>query len=90
MTSQTRERVHLRVDQLSERELTTAERVLTELHSEQSLDPVLRALANAPVDDEPLTPEEEAALAEGYADFAAGWTVSDDELWRRLDHDAER
>jgi hypothetical protein len=34
MTSQTRERVHLLVDQLSERELTAAERVLTELHSE--------------------------------------------------------
>ncbi len=87
MTSPTRERVHLLIDQLSEHELTTAERVLTELRQEN--DPVSRALANAPIDDEPLTPEEEAALAEGYADLAAGRTVSDDELWRRLDHVAE-
>lgn len=88
MTSPLRERVHLLIDQLSEHELTTAERVLTKLRHEN--DPVSRALANAPIDDEPLTPEEEAALTEGYADLAAGRTVSDDELWRRLDHDAER
>ena len=28
------------------------------------LDPVARAIANAPIDEEPLTPEEEKALAE--------------------------
>lgn len=28
------------------------------------LDPVARAIANAPIDDEPLTPEEEQALAQ--------------------------
>ena len=88
MTSPTRERVHLLVDQLTERELTVAERMLTQLR--EAHDPVLRALANAPLDDEPLTPEEEAALAEGYADLAAGRTVPNDELWRRLNRDAER
>jgi hypothetical protein len=31
---------------------------------EAMLDPVSRAIANAPLDDEPLTPEEEKALAE--------------------------
>jgi hypothetical protein len=31
---------------------------------EAMLDPVSRALANAPIDDEPVTPEEEKALAE--------------------------
>jgi hypothetical protein len=32
---------------------------------EAMLDPVSRALANAPIDDEPVTTEEEKALAEG-------------------------
>jgi hypothetical protein len=31
---------------------------------EAMLDPFARALANAPIDDEPVTPEEEEALAE--------------------------
>jgi len=31
---------------------------------EAMLDPVSRALANAPIDDEPVTPEEEKVLAE--------------------------
>lgn len=31
---------------------------------EVMLDPVSRAIANAPIDDEPVTPEEEKALAE--------------------------
>jgi hypothetical protein len=33
---------------------------------EAMLDPVSRALANAPIDNEPLTAEEEKALAEGH------------------------
>ena len=74
MVSPMRERVHLLVDQLSDRELTTAEHMLTKIRQED--DPVMRALANAPVDDEPLTPGEEAALAEGYADLAAGRTTT--------------
>jgi hypothetical protein len=88
VASPTRERIHQLIDQLSERELATAERLLSEPH--EAHDPVLRALANAPLDDEPLTPEEEAALEEGYADFAAGRMVTDDDLWRRLDDAAER
>ncbi|MGO9865555.1 MAG: hypothetical protein ACLPLR_18255 [Terriglobales bacterium] len=31
---------------------------------EAMLDPVSRAIANAPIDDQPVTPEEEKALAE--------------------------
>lgn len=37
-----------------------------------------------PVDDEPLSPEDEAARAEGLADLAAGRTISHEELERRL------
>lgn len=54
-------------------------------------DPVLRALENAPMDDEPLTPEEEADMAEAYADIAAGRTMTITELRRRLfDEDVSR
>lgn len=35
-------------------------------------DPVAWALDNAPIDDEPLTDEERAALAEADAEIAAG------------------
>jgi hypothetical protein len=39
-------------------------------------DPMILAFANAPEDDEPWTDEDEAAVAESRADFAAGRTVS--------------
>lgn len=48
-------------------------------------DPVLRALETAPLDDEPLTPEEEAEMREAYADIAAGRVMTIDEVRRRLD-----
>ena len=35
-------------------------------------DPVLRAFAEAPLDDEPVTPDEDAALREADEDVAAG------------------
>jgi hypothetical protein len=47
-------------------------------------DPLFRKLASAPVDDEPLSSEDEAALEEAYADFEAGRVVSHEELKRSL------
>lgn len=46
-------------------------------------DPLLLALANAPEDDEPWTDEDEAAVAESRADFAAGRTLSHEELLQK-------
>lgn len=46
-------------------------------------DPLLLALANAPEDDEPWTEEDEAAVAESRADFAAGRTISLEEMPRK-------
>jgi predicted transcriptional regulator len=43
-------------------------------------DPIARALALAPVDDEPLTPEDVAAIEEGIADIEAGRVIRDDQL----------
>lgn len=69
-----RDRVHHFVDELPENELAAVERFLRDLRDDG--DPFLGALASAPNDDEPLTPQEEAAIAEGTAAIARGETVS--------------
>lgn len=43
-------------------------------------DPVLRSLREAPLDDEPETDEERAAVAEGRDDVRAGRTSTLDEV----------
>jgi hypothetical protein len=63
-----RERLHRVVDELSDEE---AEAMLRRVEALRN-DPFLRFLDQAPVDDEPVTTEEEAALAEVEADRAAG------------------
>ncbi len=87
MTTPTRDRIHQLVDSLSERELAAVERFLAQLQNGD--DPVLRALAAAPEDDEPLTSEDQVAIQEAYADLAAGRTIPDDEVRRRLDFQAQ-
>ena len=44
------------------------------------LDPVDRALANAPYDDEPVSEEEARDIAEARASYARGEAVSHDEV----------
>ncbi len=46
-------------------------------------DPLLRLLDNAPDEDEEITAEEEAAVAEGRADIAAGRTISHEDMLRK-------
>ncbi len=46
-------------------------------------DPVLRLLDNAPDEDEEITAEEEAAVAEGRADIAAGRVLSHEDMLRK-------
>ena len=84
---QTRDRLHRLIDELPETEPPAVERLLTK--SGADTHPIRRALANAPEDDEPLTPEVEAAIEEAYRDFAAGNVSPNDEFWRRLDHDPD-
>ncbi len=69
-----KERLHHLVDVLPERELETAARVLEALHA--TADPVAWALDNAPLDDEPYTQEEQAAVEEAYEDVASGTTFT--------------
>jgi hypothetical protein len=70
-----KEKLLERVTQLSEEEAEETLRLLE--------DPVLRAFREAPEDDEPFTEEDEAAVAEADADFAAGRTVSLEELEKK-------
>jgi len=68
----TKERFLRLADELSEPQMDD----ILEYAARQREDPLLSAITSAPEDDEPLTPEEEAAIAEGRADIAAGRTVS--------------
>jgi hypothetical protein len=70
------------VDELPESELHAAKRFLEYLRNMG--DPVLRAMLEAPEDDEPETDEEKAAIAETKEDFKSGQVVSHEELKREF------
>ena len=76
----TRETLHHLVDELSECQWSEAERYLTGLNTS---DPVLRAFLLAPVDDEPETDEERAAVDEARAEVARGEVSSWEEVKAR-------
>ena len=70
------------LDQLPDQDLYTAKRFLAYLRNTR--DPMMRKLVEAPYDDEPLTEEDEAALAEAYEDLAAGRVVTMEEVKREF------
>jgi len=76
----TKNRLHKLVEELSEEEADDALRYISHRHE----DPVIAAFRTAPIDDEPVTPEEEGALAEADRDIAAGRTISLEELKHEL------
>lgn len=75
-----KEKLRERVEGLSEEEADVA-LLLVEGRLDE---PMLKALAKAPEDDEPWSAEDEAAVAEADADFAAGRTVSHEEIKREF------
>jgi hypothetical protein len=77
-----KEELHRLVDELPEGEMYGAKRFLEYLRNMG--DPVLRAMLEAPEDDEPETAEERAAVAEAYEDFEAGRVVSHQEIKREF------
>jgi len=79
---ETRERLHALVDTLPDDEVHVALRFLEFLESEGALH--LWSMTDAPLDDEPLSPEDERALAEAEEDLAHGLVVSHAEARRRL------
>ena len=77
-----RERLHRLVDEMHEGELETVETFIDFVHERG--DPVLRALLNAPYDDEPVTDEERAAVQEGLDALEAGDVYTMEEVEEEL------
>ncbi|WP_249021234.1 hypothetical protein [Conexibacter sp. S30A1] len=75
-----KEQLRERVETLTEDEAAETLRLL-----DRRADPLVVAFRDAPIDDEPVTPEEEAAMAEANADLAAGRTVSLEEAMREFE-----
>jgi hypothetical protein len=75
----TKERLHKLVDELSEAEADDALRYVASRRE----DPLIRRLESAPLEDEEISAEEEAAAAEGRADVAAGRVISHEEMLRK-------
>lgn len=79
----TREEIRNMVDALPVEELPVVRRFIQYLRDMGS-DPMLRALANAPVDDEPTTTEEEGGAKRARNDYRRGRAISADEAKRRI------
>jgi len=81
----TKEQLHRLVDALPKSELHAARRFLEYLRNMRS-DPVLRALLEAPQDDEPETEEERAAVRQAWQEYLRGqarpWEQVREELTR--------
>jgi hypothetical protein len=77
-----RDHVHRLIDELPESELAAAERFLHYLRA--TADPVLRALLEAPLDDEPETEEERCAVQEAREELARGKVRTLEEVRREL------
>ena len=77
----TREKLHRIVDELPEEELEAALKAI----EERADDPMVQRLADAPPEDEEISPEEEAAVQEARDELAAGAPlISHDEIKREF------
>ena len=74
----TKEELHRLVEELPKNELPAARRYLEYLRNMG--DPLLRALMEAPLDDELETDTERAAVQEAWEAVTRGEVVSDEEL----------
>lgn len=66
-----RDELHELVERLSDQDVPAAQSYLRYL-TVLARDPLLKALAEAPIDDEPESEEERQAVAEGRAEIARG------------------
>jgi hypothetical protein len=76
-----REKLHQVVDELSELE---AEEALAFIARRRDRDPLIELLENAPEDDEPSTPEEDASADEAWTQYQRGEAVPLDEVRTNL------
>lgn len=79
-----RAQLHRLVGMLPGHTLDAAGRMLAGLSARPLDDPITAALAKAPLDDEPVTPEDVDAIAEGERDVKDGRVVTAAELRVRL------
>lgn len=77
-----RERLRALVDNLPEQEVHVALRFVEYLRETEE-DPVVKALREAPPDDEPVTEEDLKVLEEAWEDVRQGRVVSHEEVQRR-------
>ncbi len=88
---ESRDELHRLVDASPEGQAIPAKRLLEVLLEEaKGDDPLLRAPFNAPVDDEPITPEENAPVEKALRAVAGGEVITDDGLWKRLGHENKK
>ncbi|MGI8689013.1 MAG: hypothetical protein ACR2M3_10575 [Thermomicrobiales bacterium] len=66
-----KEDVHRLVDELPDDDLPAAQRLLEALRTKEH-DPLMQHLMQAPIDDEPTTPEEDAGAAEARQELQRG------------------
>ncbi len=76
---QERQQAHAYLDHLPAAQVSAVRGLL-----ESMLDPVSRALANAPIDDEPVTEEEERAVAEARESLKRNGGVSFEQVVAEL------
>lgn len=76
----TKDRLHKLVDELSDQEAEAA-LVIVERRRD---DPMLHALASAPIDDEPSSAEEDAGAAEALDSYRRGEAISSEEIRQEL------
>ncbi len=77
-----REDLHRLIDELPDQELAAARTYLKALRA--TSDPLATLLAVAPVDDEPVTEEEEAGAAKAREQYRRGETLTADNVKRPL------
>jgi hypothetical protein len=77
--SDIRQHVHHLVDQLDAGQLNAVGHLL-----EVMTDPIARSLANAPVETEPVSEEEAAALDEAHASIERGEGIPHEEIMREF------
>jgi hypothetical protein len=79
-----REEIHRLVGELPDEALAEAARALRRVRAPRRRPSLEEVIANAPVDDESLTDDERAAIAEARADLAADRLVSDEDIRREF------
>jgi len=75
-----KQQAHTLIERLDSKQISTAVRFLEFM----LLDPLARSLTTAPIDDEPVSPEEAAALDQARASLDRGEGIPHEEILREF------